>query len=198
MVITLVYMPPFLAVQRMRGNSNGRIVHPCGKEGGRQGRKGGRWERGAQTITAKFLSSSLPLLTFSEVEIMCGHRSNSVCFITMTDHKKCQWSVDMTDHSQWRQDEAGNNKKLHLKYVTFCDSLSSIVCSVCRFTAHFHERQHAMSSSYRLFHRCILCRLYWFFLTISSLKQVHFKPSGCTTQSNQHYCVVDFCACTSG
>ena len=57
------------------------------REGSRGGKEGDGWERGAQTIMAKFLSSSLPLLTLSEVEIMCSHRSNSVCFITMTDHK---------------------------------------------------------------------------------------------------------------
>ena len=36
------------------------------------------------------------------------------------------------------------------------DSASSIARSVCRFTSHFLERWHAMSSSYRLLHCCIL------------------------------------------
>ena len=37
-------------------------------------------------------------LQYTEVEITCGHRSNSARFITMTDHK-CKWLVGMTDRS---------------------------------------------------------------------------------------------------
>ena len=38
------------------------------------------------------------------------------------------------------------------------DNASSIARSVYRFTSHFHERWHTLSSSYRLFHHCILFR----------------------------------------
>ena len=36
--------------------------------------------------------------TTAEVEITCGHQSNSARFITMTDHK-CEWLVGMTNRS---------------------------------------------------------------------------------------------------
>ena len=45
--------------------------------------------------------------------------------------------------------------------LSISDSTSSIMRSVCRFMSPFHERWHAMSSSYWFFHHCILFRLYW-------------------------------------
>ena len=35
-------------------------------------------------------------IIITEVKITCGHRSNSVRFITVTEHN-CKWSIGMTD-----------------------------------------------------------------------------------------------------
>ena len=84
----------------------------------------------------------------------------------MTDHK-CKCSVGMTDclasltqlaRIASTGDETRQTIPSMLPFVS--DSASSIACSVCHFTSHFHERWDAMSSGYWLCHRCILFRLY--------------------------------------
>ena len=119
-------------------------------------------------------------LIYQRSKLHAVHRSNSARFITMTDHK-CKWSVGRLtvrslasstqlariacSRDKVRQTIPRNYTSSTLPFVSdssssitqsVSDSVSSIARSVYRFTSHFHECWHALSSSYRLFHHCIL------------------------------------------
>ena len=79
------------------------------------------------------------------------------------------------------------------------DSASSIMRSVYRCTSHFHERWHALSSSYWVFHRCSLFRLYWLLFWRFQASSSQTKQSVIRLKiRNQRNHVIDFCACASG